>query len=80
MIATAYVLIKVEARMARKAFENIVKVNGVQHVDLVSGPYDIIAVVQGSDFMHIGRLVLDKLHHIEGVADTITCAVIPVEQ
>jgi len=80
MIATAYVLIKVEARMARKVFDVLNRVPGVQHVDVVSGPYDLIAVVQGSDFLHIARMVLDKIHHVEGVADTVTCSVIPVEQ
>lgn len=80
MIATAYVLISVGPRMARKVYEALGRMQGVQQVDVVSGPYDLIAVVQGGDFLHIGKLVLDRIQHIDGVTDTVTCSVIPVEQ
>ncbi len=80
MISTAYLLIRVEPSMARKVYDALQRMSGVQHLDVISGPYDIIAVVQGADFTHIGRLVLDRVQHIEGISETVTCGVIPIEQ
>jgi len=80
MVATAYVLISVKAGMARRVYESLTRLGNVQHVDVVSGPHDMIATVQGPDFAAIGRLVMDKLGQTEGITDTITCHVIPVEQ
>jgi len=79
MTATAYVLISVSVGKARQVFEKLQKVHGVQHVDAISGPYDMIATVQAGDFNQIGTLVLDKIQVIEGVTDTITCNVIHFE-
>jgi uncharacterized protein with GYD domain len=42
----------------------------------VTGPYDIIVVVEMDDQREIGRLVIDTLHHITGVKRTITCLAI----
>ncbi len=79
MSATAYVLISVSVGKARQVYEKLLKIPGMQHVDAISGPYDIIATVQESDFNAIGRLVLDRIQGIEGVVDTITCNVISFE-
>ncbi|RJP74705.1 MAG: Lrp/AsnC family transcriptional regulator [Candidatus Zixiibacteriota bacterium] len=76
MTATAYILISVSVGKARQVYEKMLKMPGVQHVDAISGPYDIIATIQGSDFNQIGTLVLDRIQAIEGVVDTITCNVI----
>lgn len=80
MVATAYVLISVRAGMARKVYVDLTKISGLQHLDVVSGPYDMILTLQGSDFAAIGRLVMDKVGQIDGVTHTLTCHVIPVEQ
>jgi DNA-binding Lrp family transcriptional regulator len=79
MVSTAVVLINVEARAARVVYEKLRGTHGVQQVDVVSGPYDLVAVVQSTDFIQLGRLVLDKIRHVEGVTETVTCWVIPVE-
>jgi DNA-binding Lrp family transcriptional regulator len=79
MTATAYILISVAVGRARQVYEKLLKVHGVQHVDAISGPYDMIATIQGGDFNQIATLVLDKIQAIEGVVDTITCNVIHFE-
>lgn len=74
MTATAYVLI--EAAAGGKTKEIVVglrKVAGVKSVDAVTGPYDVIAVVEGSDLTAVGNLVTSKIHTISGVNKTITC-------
>ncbi|KPJ50623.1 hypothetical protein AMJ40_02355 [candidate division TA06 bacterium DG_26] len=79
MIATAYVLIKVLAGQTKRVYQRLLKTEGVVNVDAISGPYDLIATVQGTDFNTIGRLVIDSIQTIEGIGDTLTCNVITFE-
>jgi len=79
MRATAYVLISLAAGVARDVYNTLNKMGPVQKVDAVSGPYDMIAVVDGSTFNEIARFVLDEIQKIPGVQDTITCNVIFLE-
>lgn len=79
MRATAYVLISIAAGVAQEAYNTLTKMSLVQKVDAVSGPYDMIAIVDGSTFNEIARFVLDEIQKIPGVQDTITCNVIFLE-
>ncbi len=79
MIATAYVLISVEAGKAREVYDELSKLEGVQNLDAVSGPYDLVATIQGADFNAIGTLVLDRIQAIKGITDTITLNVLKFE-
>jgi len=79
MKACAYILISVSVGKARQVFESLGKLPEVKQVDAISGPYDIIVRIEAFDFSVIGALVLDKIQAIEGVVDTITCHVIPME-
>lgn len=79
MIATAYVLINVAAGWTKKVYQKLALTDGVVSVDAISGPHDLIATVQASDFNAIGRLVLDRIQTIEGITDTTTCNVIHFE-
>lgn len=80
MIATAYILITVAHGMARKVYEQLQQTKGIVQVHAISGPYDIIATVQGPDFNAIGKLIIDKIQPIEGIERTLTCNVIEFEQ
>lgn len=79
MRATAYVLISLAAGAARDVYSALTKMDLVQKVDAVSGPYDMIAIVDGPTFNDIGRFVLEQIQPIPGVTDTITCNVIFLE-
>ena len=79
MVATAYVLISVEAGKAREVYDELSKIDGVQHLDAVSGPYDIVATIQGADSNAIGIIVLDRIQAIKGITDTITLNVLKFE-
>ena len=48
-------------------------VKGVQSADLVTGPYDVIAVLEAPDMRVIGSLVEQHIHTISGVNRTVTC-------
>lgn len=79
MRAKAFVLINLAAGAAQDVYNRIAKMQHVEVVHAVSGPYDMIAVVDGSTFNEIGRFVIEKLQTIPGVQSTITCNVIFLE-
>jgi len=75
---TAYILIE---SLPGKAIElvNIIKeIKGVKTVNLVTGPYDVIAFVEATDLKALGELIVKKIQSTGFVARTLTC--ITVEQ
>jgi len=75
-MASAYILIEAAPRKARAACGKISKLPGVCSAHLVTGPYDIIALVEGRDPAAIGKLVMSKIQAVDGVGRTITCVVV----
>ena len=75
-MASAYVLIEAVPKKARTASAKIARIAGVRSAHLVTGPYDIIALVEGRDPTSIGKTVLSKIQAVDGVEKTITCVVV----
>ncbi|MFH1003400.1 MAG: Lrp/AsnC ligand binding domain-containing protein [Chloroflexota bacterium] len=73
MIAKAFILIETTVGRTKEVVAAIQRLEGVKSVDTVTGPYDIIAVVQGQSLNDIGDLVTGKIHPIAGIARTVTC-------
>ena len=73
MAVRAFVLIEVAVGKTREVVTALRKVNGVQSVEAVTGPYDIIAVVEKPDVNAVGDLVTRNVHSISGIARTVTC-------
>ena len=46
---------------------------------MVTGPYDIIIVIEGPDINAIGNLVTKHIQSVSGVARTVTCLTIKLE-
>lgn len=78
MAAKAYILIETAVGKTRDVAKSLAGLQGMQAVDAVTGPYDIIAVVEASDLNAVGALVTDKVHTISGVLRTVTCLSISV--
>jgi len=76
MAAKAYVLIETVVGRTREVTSAIERLEGVKSVDPVTGPYDIIAVVEGESLNEIGDLVTGKIHPIAGISRTVTCLAI----
>ncbi len=73
MSTRAFVMIESEVTRLRDVSEALRAVDGVERVDMVTGPYDAIAVVVGPDLNAIGDMVTSRIHSINGVVRTITC-------
>ncbi len=80
MVATAYILITVAHGTAQKVYDQLSSIPGVAKVNAISGPYDIVALLQGADFNAIGNIIINKIQPIDGIERTITCNVIEFEQ
>ena len=73
MPAKAYVLIETTVGRSREISNRLYEIDGVETVDQVTGPYDLIVVVNGLDLNSVGNLVTNQIHVIEGIARTVTC-------
>ncbi len=73
MSTKAYVLIETSVGKARDVSEALGDLPTVVTVDAVTGPYDIIAVVDADDLGAVGELVTGKIHTISGIVRTVTC-------
>jgi DNA-binding Lrp family transcriptional regulator len=45
----------------------------VKELDRVTGPYDVIAVLEAIDINRISDIVADEIHSLPGVVRTTTC-------
>jgi DNA-binding Lrp family transcriptional regulator len=77
-MAKAFVLIEVNVGKAKEVAAAIGKLkgSGVESVYTVTGPYDIIAIVEGETLNQIGDLVTSKIHPVAGISRTVTCLTI----
>ena len=82
MAVKAFVLIEVTAGKSKKVIADLAgiqqQLKEIQSVDMVTGPYDIIAVLEAEDLNSIGGMVTNKVHPIPGVNRTVTCLAIKV--
>jgi len=69
----AYVLIETVGGKSKDVADALRRVSGIAAADVVTGPYDVIAVAQGPDANSIGRLVLNEVRGIPGISKTMTC-------
>ena len=78
MAVIAFVLVTTTVGKAKEVLQRLIKIDGVKSVDVVLGPYDIIAMVEGDSLESIGKLITGHFHKVEGVERTTTCKTIRV--
>ena len=76
MAAKAFVLIETAVGRTKEVATTLKQLQGIQSVDLVTGPYDIITILEAEDLNEIGDLVTGKIHPIAGISRTVTCLAI----
>jgi len=69
----AFILIETAVGKSRDVVSALQSINGIASVDAVTGPYDIIAVLEAPDLNAIGGLVTGHVHVIKGIQRTVTC-------
>lgn len=75
MTVRAYVLIETAVGKTKQVLEALkaLRLAGVKSVDAVTGPYNVIAVVEGEDLNAVGNLVTQRVHATGGIVRTTTC-------
>ena len=76
MAAKAFILIETVVGRNKEVTAALRQLGEVKSVDTVTGPYDIIAIIQGETLNDIGDLVTGKIHPITGISRTVTCLTI----
>ena len=74
-MVAAYVLIQTEVGKAGQVARAIAEIKGVQGVEPVAGPYDVIARAEARGIDDLGRLIVSRIQAVNGVTRTLTCAV-----
>ncbi len=73
MSTKAFVLIETAVGKTKDVVAALNKVDGVSTVDVVTGPYDVITVVEAQDLASVGDTVTGNVHTISGIVRTVTC-------
>ena len=76
MATKAFILIETGVGKTREVADTLRAVGGIQSVDVVTGPYDVIAVIDAPDINTMGSLVTENIHTIGGVVRTVTCVAV----
>ena len=73
MTAKVFVLIETAAGRNKEVVATLSQLEGVKSADTVTGPYDIIAVIERENLNDVGDLVTGKIYLIAGITRTVTC-------
>ena len=73
MTAKAFILMETAVGKNKEVVASLKQLKGIQSVDSVTGPYDVIAVVEAESLNDIGDLVTRKIHPVAGISRTVTC-------
>lgn len=73
MPVKAYILVDTASVRTTNILASLKSLSGVRSAEAVSGPHDIVVVVETADLQSLGDMVLTKIRTIEGVTKTTTC-------
>jgi DNA-binding Lrp family transcriptional regulator len=75
-VVQAYVLIQAEVGRSRDVVSAVRDIPGVVRVDAVTGPYEAVVLVEGSDMDELARMVVGRIQLVPGITRTVTCTIV----
>ena len=75
MTVKAFVLIEIEVGKKDEILTSLRQLKGVNVAHFVTGPYDVVAVLEVGDVTDIAGLIGVTIPSIAGVTKTVTCIV-----
>ena len=75
-MVAAYILVQTEVGKAAQVAKDIVRIEGVQLAEDVTGPYDVIARAEARNLDELGKLVIARVQAVDGITRTLTCPVV----
>jgi DNA-binding Lrp family transcriptional regulator len=76
IMVRAYVLIQAEVGQAARVANEVAEIDGVGSAVAVTGPYDLIAIVEAASIDDLGRMVVSGIQGVKGITRTLTCPVV----
>ncbi len=76
MAAKAFILIETSVGNSRRVADLMKGIPEIEAVDVVTGPYDVIAIVNAEDMGGVADLVTGRIHSAGGVTRTTTCVAV----
>lgn len=77
MAVIAYILIVTDPANTKHVLDELAGIQGVQAVDEVMGPYDIVVKISADDMQDIPRVLGDRVRTIDGVESTMSLVTFP---
>ena len=69
----AYILIEAQVGMSRNVVASLQSFDKVVNVDVITGAFDVIALIEAADMAAVADLVTGQVQGLKGVVRTITC-------
>ena len=76
MATKAYILIEATVGKSRDVWKALKEGKGITESYLITGPYDLVALIDAKDSDEVTTLVTSHIHTIPGIARTVTCLTI----
>jgi uncharacterized protein with GYD domain len=73
MASKGYLLIEAAVGRAKDVAVTVKSLAGVREAYLITGPCDVVAIVEGDDANEVSNIVATQVHAVGGNARTITC-------
>ena len=77
MAVRAYILVETEMGKTRPVARTLLLDKNVLYADIVTGPFDVVVVLEASDLREVGEIVFSGIHAIPGIIRTTTCLAVP---
>ena len=72
MAVGAFIFVETRQGKAIEICGEVKKIKGVRSAHAVTGPYDIIVLVEGDDVNELGEFIVSQIQSIPGVLRTMT--------
>ena len=69
----AYLLIETQAGESNTVLETLKSLQQTVQVDRVTGPYDLICIIEAVSIDEVGEIVREKIHTTPGISRTMSC-------
>ena len=75
----AYILINTQIGKTTEVAKILNNMKEVNRLDIIMGPYDIIAEVETANHDTLSQIVMNRLQSIDAIKHTMTCPVVSLE-
>ncbi len=80
MSLKAYILINTQIGKTTDVVKKLKEMDETRHIDVIMGPYDIIAQVETDSHESLSHMVMKRLQGIDAIKHTMTCTVVNLEE